>query len=148
VAKAKKTRTTAGETPRDPPQLPEANPHFLGRFAPTRLAVPPLYRTHPDSLGTITPAEQRQYRHLRAKALRAGLDDAPPPPSPRGRKALNDDSLLPELGRFLHRAERAGLTRRAALRRWIAETKEGKQLRGRTTGAIIKRLERKLREIR
>jgi hypothetical protein len=144
MAKAKKKRTTPGEKP----QPPEANPHFLGRFTPTRLSVSPLYRQQHDSLGTMSPTEQRRYRHLRDKALKAGLGDASPP-APRGIKGISDDeSLLPGLRQFLQRAERLGLTRTAALRRWVTETEEGRRLPGRTTNAKVARLGRKLREAR
>jgi hypothetical protein len=152
-------------------QPPEANPHFLEprRFTPPRLTVSLLYRTQQDSLGTMTlvdqrryrherakaakagpneaPTEQRRYRHLRNKAAKAGLSEAPLPPSLGGRKTLNDESVLPGLKQFLRRAEREGLTRTAALHRWLTETEKGKQLHGRTTDAKIARLRRKLRKL-
>jgi hypothetical protein len=148
VAKAKKTRTTSGKTPRDPPQPPEANPHFIGRFTPTRLTISPLYRWQQDSLGSMTLTRQRQYHRLKDEALKAGLSEAPPPPDRRGRQKKPDAELLllPKLEQFLQRAKREGLEETAALRRWVTETKEGKQLRGKSTDAIVDRIQRKLRK--
>jgi hypothetical protein len=142
VAKAGKKHSTPDAQP------PEANPHFIGRFTPTRLAVSPLYRAQHDSLETMTPVEQRQHHKLRGKAARAGLSETPPPPNRRGRKKKPDAelSLLPKLEQFLQRARHEGLEETAALRRWVTNTKEGRQVRGKNTDAIVDRLQRKLRK--
>jgi hypothetical protein len=139
MAKAGKKRSTPDAQP------PEANPHFIGRFAPTRLTVSPLYHMQHDSLGTMTPAEKRQYRYLRDKAERAGLSEAPPPSRPRGGKKIPDEDILPRLEDYVHRAEHAGVTRSEAVRRWVM-TKEGTQLRGTSLKHIAARLMRKMRE--
>jgi hypothetical protein len=142
VAKAGKKHSTPDTQP------PEANPHFVGRFTPTRLTVSPLYRMQHEHLESMTPDEQRQYHKLRDKAARAGLSEAPPPPDRRGRKKKPDAELplLPKLEQFLQRAKHEGLEETAALRRWVTNTKEGKQVRGKNTDAIVDRLQRKLRK--
>jgi hypothetical protein len=137
MAKAKKPSTT--------PQPPEANPHFIGRFSPTKLTVSPLYRAQHDSLETMTLRENRQYRYLQAKAERAGLSETPPPSSHRGKKKPDED-ILPRLESYVHKAEHEGLSRTRAVRRWVTETKKGKQLSEKALKAIIARLMRKMRQ--
>jgi hypothetical protein len=138
MAKARKKHSTPDAQP------PEANPHFIGRFAPTRLTVSPLYRAQHDTLEeTMTPTEKRQYRHLQGRAARSGLGETPPPSHRTGKKP--DEDILPRLEDLVRRAERVGVTRSEAVRRWVM-TKEGKRLRGANPEAIIARLIRKLRE--
>jgi hypothetical protein len=119
-----------------------ANPHYLARFTPTRLAVSPLYRPQHDSLGTMTPVEKRQRRYLNDKAAKAGLSEAPPPLR-RGGKKISDEDVLPSLVAYVHKAKREGLSRTKAVGRWVTE--KGAQLRGASLDAKVARLMRKMR---
>jgi hypothetical protein len=138
MAKAGKKRSTPGKPP------PEANPHFLGRFTPTKLAVPPLYRTQHSGPMTLTPAEARQARSLLTKAS-LSIPEGLPPPSHRTRKKPDED-MLPQLETYVLKAERAGVTRSEAVRRWVTAHNKGKQLSEKALKAIVARLMRKMRK--
>jgi hypothetical protein len=139
VAKAKKAHTTR--------RPPEANPHFLGRFTPTRFTVSPLYRAQHSGPTTLTPAEARQVRSLLTKGS-LPIPEGLPPPSKRGRKKRLPKDLR-ELELYLQHVKRDDLTHTANLRRWVMTTKEGKRFRGdRTVNAAVAELQRELRKIR
>jgi hypothetical protein len=139
VAKAKKAHTTR--------RPPEANPHFLGRFTPTRFTVSPLYRTQHSGPMTLTPAETRQARSLLNKAS-LPIPEGLPPPSKRGRKKRLPKDLR-ELELYLQSAKRSDLPLATHLRRWITKTSEGGRFRGdRTVNAAVAELQRELRKIR
>jgi hypothetical protein len=125
-----------------------ANPHYLARFTPTRLAVSPLYRTtqHSGPM-TLTPAKARQARSLLTKAS-LSIPEGLPPPSKRGRKKKLPKDLR-ELELYLQSAERSDLPLATHLHRWIMKTSEGERFRGaRTVKAAIAELQRELRKPR
>jgi hypothetical protein len=138
MAKAGKKHSTPDARP------PEANPHFIGRFTPTRLTASPLYRTQHDSCEeTMTLAEKRQYRHLQGRAARSGLGETPPPSS-RGRKKPDKD--ISRLEQYVHDAEHGGLSRTEAVRRWVRAANKGKQLSEKTLRSLVADLMRKMRQ--
>jgi hypothetical protein len=141
MAKAGKKHSTSGESP------PEANPHFLGRFTPTRLAASPLYRAQHSGPMTLTPAEARQARSLLTKAS-LSIPEGLPPPSKRGQKKKPPKDLR-ELELYLQSAKRSDLPLAAHLHGWITKTPEGGRFRGaRTVKAAVAELQRELRKPR
>jgi len=130
-----------------PEQPPEANPHFIGRFTPVRLTVPPLYYTQHGGPMTLTPAEARQARSLLTKAS-LPIPEGLPPPSKRGRKKKLPKDLR-ELKLYLRNAKRGELPLATHLRRWITKTSEGARFRGgRTVEAAVAELQRESRKLR
>jgi hypothetical protein len=108
-----------------------ANPHFLGRFTPTRLTVSPLYRTTQHS-GPMT-LTLKQARQARSLLLIGSLSlEGLPLPANRGRKKKPPKDLR-ELELYLQGVKRDNLPLKTHLRRWITTTPEGKRFRGHRT---------------